>query len=119
MKFPNHKRALEGNEELRKTFPNLEICLSSDVNVEINKKGVNKAFAAQKLIEKINIEPDSILVLGDGQNDIPALKLTKHSFSPSYAPDFVKKEAGHVIDNVTVENFASTVIDQYVLKRNR
>lgn len=119
IKFPNHKRALEGNEELRKTFPNLEICLSSDVNVEINKKGVNKGFAAKKLLEKIQVTPDNILVLGDGQNDIPALKMTNHSFVPSYAPDFVKKEAKHVIDNVSVTNFASTVIDEYVLKRNR
>lgn len=117
VKFPNAQRALQGCEELRKTFPNLEICLSSDVNLEINKKGINKGFAAEKLFEKINVDPNDVLVLGDGQNDIPALKLTKHSFVPSYAPSYVKETAQHIIDNVDVTSFASTVINQYVFKK--
>ena len=47
VKFPNHESALKGNEALRKAFPDLEVCLSSDVNVEINKKGINKGWAAE------------------------------------------------------------------------
>lgn len=117
IKFPDHKKALQGNEELRKMFPGLEVCLSSDVNVEINKKGINKGFAAKKLSEKIGINLDYVLALGDGQNDVAALQLCKNSFVPDYAPDFVKKEAKHVIKGVSVVNFASTVIEQYVLKK--
>lgn len=117
IKFPDAKSAAAGNEQLRKQFPNLEICLSSTVNVEVNKKGVNKGFAAKKLFEQIKVNPDHVLVLGDGQNDIPALKLCKNSFVPSYSPDYVKKEANYVIDNVNVTNFASTVIYKHVLKK--
>ncbi len=117
VKFPNPERALEGCKELQQMFPDLEICLSSTVNLEINKKGINKGFAAKKLLEIIKVDFDNTLVLGDGQNDIPALKLSKHSFVPAYSPDYVRKEAQHVIQGVDVTNFASTVIDQYVLKK--
>ncbi|MCQ3907781.1 MAG: HAD hydrolase family protein [Mycoplasmoidaceae bacterium] len=119
VKFPDPEFAAKGCEELRKVFPNLEVCLSSNVNLEINKKGINKGFAGKKLLEKINVDPEKILVLGDGQNDIPALKLTKHSFVPGYTSDEVKKAANHVIEGVNVVNFASTVISQYVLKKGK
>ncbi len=117
VKFANGKDATKGCAELRKMFPNLEVCLSSDVNCEINRKGISKGFAAKKLCSAIGINMNNVLVLGDGQNDIEALKLTKHSFVPSYAPASVKKIAKHIIKNVTVANFASTVIDQKVLKK--
>ena len=119
VKFPDPEWALKGCEELKKQFPNLEVCLSSTVNLEINKKGVNKGFAGKKLLERIKIDSDKVLVLGDGQNDIPALQLSQHSFVPSYSPDYVQKAAKHVIQGVTVENFASTVISQYVLKKGK
>lgn len=117
VKFSTPERALKGRDELRKIFPNLEVCLSSTVNLEINKKGVDKGFAARKLLDVIKIDPDNTLVLGDGQNDIPALKLSPHSFVPSYSPEYVQKEAKHIVQGVDVTNFASTVIDQYVLKK--
>lgn len=119
IKFPNPKIATKGVKELKKLFPHLEICFSSSVNVEINKKGVNKGFAAKKLAQKIKLDFDRVLLLGDGQNDVPAFELIKHSFAPSYAPDFVKKVADHIVENVTVENFASTVIYDNVLKRKK
>lgn len=118
IKFPDNAQAVKGVEALKQALPNLEICFSSDVNVEINKKGVNKGFAAKKLSSIIGVSLDNVLVMGDGQNDIPALKLCKNSFAPSYAPDFVKKEANNIIDNVTVSTFAKTVIDNYVFKGN-
>lgn len=117
VKFPDHAQAILGLRQLREKFKDLEVCLSSDVNLEINKKGVNKGVAALKLSKKIKINMKETLVLGDGQNDIPALELCNNSFAPSYAPDFVKQAAKHVIPNVNVTNFASTVINRYVLKR--
>lgn len=117
VKFANHEQALIGLKQLQEKFKHLEVCLSSDVNLEINKKGVDKGVAATKLLEKIKINFDQTLILGDGQNDIPALRLCKNSFAPSYAPDYVKREARYVVPNVNVTNFASTVINQFVLKR--
>lgn len=117
VKFPNKERAKSGANELKKLFPDLEVSLSSDVNLEINKGGITKGFAAKKLSEKIGIDLDYVLALGDGQNDIEALKLCKHSFVPDYAPESVKQAATHVVNNVTVVNFASTVINENVLKK--
>lgn len=117
IKFPDHKSAIKGRDELRAKFPNLEICLSSDVNVEVNKKNINKGFAVKKLSELIKVDNDNVLVLGDGQNDIPALKACKNSFTPHYSPSFVQKEAKYVIKDVDVANFVSTVIYKYVLKK--
>lgn len=117
VKFANHEQALIGLKQLQEKFKHLEVCLSSDVNLEINKKGVDKGVAATKLLEKIKINFDQTLILGDGQNDIPALRLCRNSFAPSYAPDYVKREARYVVPNVNVTNFASTVINQFVLKR--
>ncbi len=119
VKFPNPESAKKGYKQLKERFKDLEVCLSSDVNLEINKKGINKGFAAKKLVDKIGISFDHTLAMGDGQNDIEVLKLCKNSFAPHYAPDIVKKEAAHVIEGVTVADFAKTVIDNYVFKRNK
>jgi len=119
VKFPTHEAALKGNDYLRKHFKDLEICLSSPVNVEINKKGVNKGYAVKKLTDILKLKLNNVIVLGDGQNDIPALKLCPNSYSPVTAPAFVKKEAKHIIRNVTADNFAATVIYREVLKKKK
>lgn len=104
-------------DKMRKDFPNLEFCLSSHVNLEVNHKGVDKAFAAKKIAKVANIKINNMLILGDSQNDIPALQLNKNSYAPCYARDYVQKESGHVIDNVDSSNFAYVVLNSTVLKK--
>ena len=97
-------------------FPNLEICLSSTTNIEVNHKGVDKAFACKKVAKAAKVKLDEIMILGDGQNDITALKLNKNSYAPGYSPDYVRKAAAHVINNVDASTFASKVIFTKVFK---
>lgn len=117
VKFATTELAHYYCDKMRKDFPNLEFCLSSNVNLEVNHKGVDKAFAAKQIAKVSNIKIDEMLILGDSQNDIPALKLNKNSYCPCYARDYVQKESGHVIKNVDSTNFAYVVLNSTVLKK--
>lgn len=116
IKFATTEKAHFYCEKIKKAFKNLEICLSSPVNVEVNHKGVDKAFAAKTIAKLTNIRIEDMLILGDSQNDIPALRLNKNSYTPGYSPSYVKKEAAHVVRNVDASNFASEVIYKRVFK---
>lgn len=116
IKFSTTEKAHFYCKKLQKDFPNLEICLSSAVNVEVNHKGVDKAFACKKIAKAANVKIEEIMILGDGQNDIPALRLNQNSYTPWYAPDYVKKAAAHVVKNVDASNFASEVMYKKVFR---
>jgi len=115
IKFSTAEKASYYNQYLKSQFPDLEICLSSPVNIEVNHKGVTKAYSANIIAKKNNINLNEMLVMGDGQNDIAALEITEHSFVPCYARDDVKQASKHVIENVDASTFAAKVINQYVL----
>ncbi len=116
VKFLTPSKSYAYCKKLQKMFPNLEICLSSTTNIEVNHKGVDKAFACRKVAKAAKVKLDEIMILGDGQNDITALKLNKNSYAPCYSPDYVRKAAAHVINNVDASTFASKVIFTKVFK---
>jgi len=115
IKFSTPEKASYYNNFLQKQFPDLEICLSSPVNIEVNHKGVTKASSAKLLAKLKNITTNEMLVMGDSQNDIPALRITEQSFVPCYAKDYVQQEAKHVVEDVDSTTFASKVIFNHIL----
>ncbi|MFC7060939.1 Cof-type HAD-IIB family hydrolase [Halobacillus seohaensis] len=52
----------------------LEISNSSPTNIEVNPSGVNKAAALLKVCERLNIEMDNVLAVGDSLNDMAMIR---------------------------------------------
>lgn len=77
-KFLMYPRNAQQKEEmiqaLSKQFPNLSICSSGPLYIEVNANGVDKGKGLQKLCEYIGIETKDVIAFGDASNDIALLK---------------------------------------------
>ncbi|MHA1616318.1 MAG: phosphoglycolate phosphatase [Candidatus Njordarchaeales archaeon] len=66
--------------------------------VHITPENVDKGYGLMKAIELINASVDEVIVIGDGNNDIPMFKVAKYSIAPSNASEELKKFAKIVSD---------------------
>lgn len=71
---------------------------STEHNVEVMVANVSKATGIQYLLDKFELSRDSILAVGDGENDLPMFKLASYSVAMKNASDFVKKQVDDVTD---------------------
>nr|WP_269140712.1 HAD-IIB family hydrolase [Radiobacillus kanasensis] len=78
----------------------IESYLSDEHCVDILPKGISKASGIQYLLDKYDLEPEEIAVIGDSFNDVPMMQMTPNSFAMSGARDEVKKHARHTVDHV-------------------
>lgn len=63
---------------------------------EIVPANCTKAKGMERVIQDLNIENDDIYVFGDSGNDIPMLKLAKHSIVMANGTEEVKKYAEYI-----------------------
>lgn len=60
-------------------LPDLEVQVGGSTSVDVTRKGIDKAYGLQRLIEQLNISPDQLLFIGDrlreGGNDYPVRAL--------------------------------------------
>lgn len=82
------------DEDLKDSF---EVMWSTE-SIEFMNKGINKARALEKLIQKLGIEKEEVAVIGDSGNDVPLFESFPNSFVMSHAHEEVKKKANVVID---------------------
>lgn len=68
----------------------VDICALSSfpINIEINHKQAQKGIALKRIIEKMGILPEEVVVFGDGLND----KTLFTEFTQSYAPENAEPE---------------------------
>jgi len=76
----------------------VEITSSGRGNTEINAIGVSKANAIEFLCKYLNIELNSVMPIGDNDNDISMLTLSNHSVTLASSKQEVKSAASHVIE---------------------
>lgn len=76
-----------------------EVVCSNEYNFEIMKKNTTKGLAVQNLAKILNIEPQEIMCLGDGENDLSMLEIAEISVAMGNAPDYVKERAKFVTDS--------------------
>lgn len=69
----------------------------TDVSINVIMKHSNKGVALERLSRLTDIPLDDIAYIGDGTNDIPALKRVGHPFAPLNARSETKRHA-RVID---------------------
>ena len=75
----------------------IEICASCPDNMEFNPKGVSKGKAIKKIMDILNLRPEEIATMGDGENDIPMLEITPNSFAPEKCTMGVRKTAKTIL----------------------
>ncbi len=85
-------------------------------NVEITHKDANKYTSVMRLAEELDIDPDHILTIGDGANDIEMFKVSNHSVAMLNGDDVVKAEANFVSDVDNDNNGWSKFISSYLKK---
>lgn len=82
-------------------------------NIEVTKKGVNKAHGIAFLCDKLGISTHEIVTIGDSGNDVDMLCLTDDSYAVANAMRVAKRAAKHLAPANT-ENAVSYVIGQYI-----
>ncbi len=65
---------------------------------EITPEGVNKGTGMQSLLKALGEEGAPVYAAGDGENDLPFLRLASRSFAPQTAPDNVRAQVEQIID---------------------
>ncbi|TGA97815.1 Cof-type HAD-IIB family hydrolase [Sporolactobacillus shoreae] len=77
---------------------------SSHSNVEVNAKDISKASGIRILLRYFHLSPESALVFGDGENDLPMFQIAGHAVAMKNAPDHIKEQADEVTDFSYAEN---------------
>jgi HAD superfamily hydrolase (TIGR01484 family) len=78
----------------------LRVCYEDNDYLEFCHSDANKGEAVKKLMEKFFIRPEQMLVMGDGENDIPMLKLTQNRVFPKNAKHSVLDLGGQIVEDI-------------------
>ena len=81
---------------------------------EISSQNVNKWTAIQFLIQKLGIQPEEVIAIGDNMNDISMLKGAGLGVAMANSAPVVK-EVANIITKNNNENGVANVIQQYIL----
>jgi HAD superfamily hydrolase (TIGR01484 family) len=87
-----HRRLIE------KFGHRFSIALTSPCWLELTPKLADKGIALKYVMELENITADQVMVFGDGENDLPLFRESRHSVAMGNAMDSVKQAAVYVAD---------------------
>lgn len=93
----------------------LEITYSSNMYMEINARGVNKAVALKKVCDYYNISMENVLAIGDNYNDVAMLEAAGTSVAIKNARLQVKENADYVAFHDNNEGAVGEAIEKFVL----
>lgn len=82
--------------------------------IEVMVEGVNKGEGLKIALKKLNIPPERVMAIGDGDNDVEMLKAVGVSFAMGNASPAAKAAALYEAPAVT-ENGACAVLKKYIL----
>lgn len=88
---------------------------SQPVIYEAMPKGVTKAFALERLAQRLEINPEEIMALGDANNDIEMLQFAGLGVAMGNSSQHVKDLADYVTDS-NEENGVATAIAKFILE---
>jgi Cof subfamily protein (haloacid dehalogenase superfamily) len=83
--------------------------------LEILPPGASKGAALKTLIKELNIAPENVMAIGDGENDIEMIQLAGVGVAMGNAAQVVQKAADHVTATNDADGVAAAV-EQFVLK---
>lgn len=71
---------------------------SSLHNVEVMKENISKATGLTLLLDHLELSPDELMAIGDGENDLSMFELSSFPVAMKNAPDIVKEKAVEVTE---------------------
>lgn len=93
---------------------NIEITNSSPTNIEINKKGVNKASAIKSVCKQIGISMNEVMAVGDSLNDLKMIEQVGLGIAVANAQEVILDSADFVTDSNNDDGVAKA-IERFVL----
>nr|WP_072537933.1 Cof-type HAD-IIB family hydrolase [Anaerococcus mediterraneensis] len=93
----------------------LEITYSSNMYMEINSKGVNKAIALEKVANHHGIDMKNVLAIGDNYNDVAMLESAGTAVAVKNARLQVKDSADYVTKADHCQGAVGEAIEKFVL----
>ncbi|MCW6700518.1 Cof-type HAD-IIB family hydrolase [Anaerococcus sp. NML200537] len=110
----NQLQALEV-DIARITDYNLEISYSSNMYMEINAKGVNKAIALKKVADHYGVDMKNVMAIGDNYNDVAMLEEAGTAIAVRNARLQVKQSADYVTQADNSKGAVGEAIENFVL----
>ncbi len=83
-------------ELIGKSYPNYNVFRSVPQLIEITPPNSDKASGLKKLFELEQLEPDSLIAFGDGENDLSMLKYATIGIAMGNAMECAKEVANHI-----------------------
>jgi len=105
-------------EYQRRFEPSLTITRTHEWLVEATAPGVDKGSGLRRLCALLGIDPQRVLAIGDGDNDIPMLQAAGWGIAMGNAGDAVKAVADWVAPPLEAEG-AAVALQQWVLAAGR
>ena len=75
------------------------VCADSD-DIDLMVKGISKAYGIKKLVEKLGISLEDVIVVGDSENDVCMFELVEKSYCMSHSEASIQKKAAFLADSV-------------------
>ena len=88
----------EMEQELSKSFPELNVVRSSKILLEIMDKSVSKATGIEVMLKYFGFRPEEAIGFGDNYNDIEMFKYVGCGVAMGNAPDPIKNMVGEITD---------------------
>lgn len=82
----------------KEVLENLEITSSELNRIEFVNKGMTKVKAIELLLNKLDIDKENVVAIGDGDNDIDMIKYVGCGIAMSNSPEIVKENADIVTE---------------------
>ncbi|MEG0803512.1 MAG: HAD family hydrolase [Pygmaiobacter sp.] len=87
----------------------VEVTSSMPTDIEFNAPGTTKAQGVLALCRHLDISPDEVMALGDGENDIDMLRAVGHSVAMGNASHAVQSAANTVTDTNERDGVAKAI----------
>lgn len=105
--------------QVRKRIPKhfiekYEVTSSVPEYIEFVKKGIKKSEAIKFVINKLNITPEEVIAIGDGENDIEMLKFAGLGVAMENANDCVKSNANFITTSNNNDGVGN-VVEKFIL----
>lgn len=91
---------------------NVEVTNSEINRIEFVAKGMTKVNSIKLLLDKLNIDSENVIAIGDGDNDISMLEYVGFGIAMKNSPDIVKEKVDIITDYDNNEDGVGIVIEE-------
>lgn len=94
----DHELLVQAQQWVQQTWPGVyEAIFSNDRLLELTAAGVHKGRGVQQVAERLGISSEHIYCVGDNQNDLPMLAISKIPFAPANCAPAVKEWGANLV----------------------